>query len=186
MLLILLLPYKDTVEIVKIVWEHDTPYPACLYDLFKHTDSLKNKISAFIYECKSVNVCSEVKWASTDFPCSGSREQRTLCREHVNRNTVHSSNSLLMSWLWELGVLTKRDMQICRAGVVRTGIGNRWATTCIFIALLVKVLQFQEGRSGCWCLSVILALSAQRTWTRWWWRIVSARTGCAEVCWWGR
>ncbi len=27
----------------------------------------------------------------------GSREQRTLCREHVNRNTVHARSSLLMS-----------------------------------------------------------------------------------------
>ncbi len=41
----------------------------------------------------------------------GSREQRTLCREHVNRNTVHSLSSLLTSWLSESGVLTKRDMQ---------------------------------------------------------------------------
>ncbi len=45
------------------------------------------------------------------FPCSESREQWTLCREHVNRNTVHAWSALLTSWLSESGVLTKRDMQ---------------------------------------------------------------------------
>ncbi len=34
---------------------------------------------------KSMNECSEIKLTSADFPCSGSREQWTLCREHVNR-----------------------------------------------------------------------------------------------------
>ncbi len=59
------------------------------------------------------------------FPCSGSREQWTLCREHVNRNTVHAWSALLTSWLSESGVLTKRDM---RGGggsrIPRTGIEN--------------------------------------------------------------
>ncbi len=39
---------------------------------------------------KSMNECSEIKSTSADFPCSGSWEQWTLCREHVNRNTVHA------------------------------------------------------------------------------------------------
>ncbi len=38
-----------------------------------------------------------------DFPCSGSREQWTLCREHVNQNTVHAWSALLTSWLSEYG-----------------------------------------------------------------------------------
>ncbi len=44
---------------------------------------------------KSMNESSEVKKTSTDFPCSGSREQWTLCRVHVNRNTVHARSALL-------------------------------------------------------------------------------------------
>ncbi len=44
---------------------------------------------------------------------------RTLCREHVNRNTVHARSSLLTSWLSESGVLTKRDMQNMQSGGVR-------------------------------------------------------------------
>ncbi len=60
---------------------------------------------------KSMNECSEVNKTSTDFPCSGSRKQWTLCRNHIKRNTVHARSSLLMSWLSESGVLTKRDMQ---------------------------------------------------------------------------
>ncbi len=46
---------------------------------------------------KSMNECSEVKQTSTDFPCSVSREQWTLCRKHVNRNTFHVRNTLLTS-----------------------------------------------------------------------------------------
>ncbi len=53
------------------------------------------------------------------FPCSGSREQWTLCREHVNRNTVHAWSALLTSWLSESGVLTKRDMQNMQSGGAR-------------------------------------------------------------------
>ncbi len=51
-------------------------------------------------------------------------------------------------------------------GVVRTGVGNHWATSCVIhhwkkcIVQLIKVLQYKEGRLGCWCLSAILALSA--------------------------
>ncbi len=60
---------------------------------------------------KSMNECSEVKKTSTDFPCSGSREQRTLCRNNVNRYTVYARSTLLTSRLSESGVLTKRDMQ---------------------------------------------------------------------------
>ncbi len=60
------------------------------------------------------------------FPCSGSREQWTLCRDHVNRNTVHARSSLLTSRLSESGVLTKRDMQNMQSGGgARTGIENR-------------------------------------------------------------
>ncbi len=40
---------------------------------------------------KSMNECSEIKQTS------GSREQWTLCREHVNRNTVHAWSALLTS-----------------------------------------------------------------------------------------
>ncbi len=46
-------------------------------------------------------------------------------------------------------------------------------TSCVihqwenFIVQLVTVLQYQKGRSGCWCLPAILALSANRTWTHW-------------------
>ncbi len=40
---------------------------------------------------KSMNECP------TDFPCSGSREQWTLCREYVNRNTVQARSALLTS-----------------------------------------------------------------------------------------
>ncbi len=59
------------------------------------------------------------------FPCSGSREQWTLCREHVNRNTVHAWSALLTSWLSESGVLTKRDRQNMQSGGgARTGIEN--------------------------------------------------------------
>ncbi len=54
-----------------------------------------------------------------NFPCSGSREQWTLCREHVNRNTVHAWSALLTSWLSESGVLTKRDMQNMQSGGAR-------------------------------------------------------------------
>ncbi len=50
------------------------------------------------------------------FPCSGSREQWTRCREHVNRNTVHARSALLTSWLSESGVLTKRDLQNMQSG----------------------------------------------------------------------
>ncbi len=97
------------------------------------------------------------------FPCSGSRERWTLCREHVTRNTVHARSSLLTSWLSESGV-NKQDMH------ARTGIGNRWPTTCViqrwenFTAQLVKVtlLQYQEGRSGCWCLPFLLCLLSVR------------------------
>ncbi len=35
------------------------------------------------------------------FSIPGSREQWTLCREHVNRNTVHAWSALLTSWLSE-------------------------------------------------------------------------------------
>ncbi len=44
------------------------------------------------------------------FRNDGSREQWTLCREHINRNTVHAWSALLTSWLSESGVLTKRDI----------------------------------------------------------------------------
>ncbi len=54
-----------------------------------------------------------------DFSCSGSREHRTLWRDHVNRNTVNARSSLLMSWLSESGVLTKRDMQNMQSGAAR-------------------------------------------------------------------
>ncbi len=40
----------------------------------------------------------------------GSREQQTLCRDHVNHNSVYAWSSLL-SLLSESGVLNKRDMQ---------------------------------------------------------------------------
>ncbi len=46
---------------------------------------------------KSMNECSEIRQTSSDFPCSGSSEQWTLCREHVNRNTVHAWTALLTS-----------------------------------------------------------------------------------------
>ncbi len=150
-----------------------------------------SKFHLWVKMLRSANPWMNVpKWNKlpTDFPCSESREQWTLCREHVNRNTVHARSSLLMSWLSESGVFIKRDMQnMQNRGGMRTGIGKRWATSWVihrwenFIAQLVKVLQYQEGRSGCWCLSAILALSAQREWTRWW-RIMSARTGCTVVC----
>ncbi len=39
----------------------------------------------------------------------------TLCREHVNRNTVRAWSALLTSWLSESGVL-KRDMKNMRGG----------------------------------------------------------------------
>ncbi len=68
---------------------------------------------------KSMNECSEVKQTSTDFPCSGSREQWTLCRKHVNRNTFHVRNTRLTSWLSESGVLTKRNMQNMQRGGAR-------------------------------------------------------------------
>ncbi len=60
---------------------------------------------------------SEVNFSG--FPCSASREQWTLCREHVNRNTVHAWSALLTSWLSESGVLTKRDMQNMQSGGAR-------------------------------------------------------------------
>ncbi len=41
------------------------------------------------------------------------REQRTLCRDHVNRNTVHAWTSLLMSWLSESGVLNSKTCYFC-------------------------------------------------------------------------
>ncbi len=75
---------------------------------------------------KSMNECSEVKLTSADFPCWGSREQWTLCREHVNRNTVHSWSALLTSWLSESGVLTKRHEKYVERWGARTGIENRW------------------------------------------------------------
>ncbi len=53
-------------------------------------------------------------------------EQWTLCREHVNRNTVHARSALLTSWLSESGVLTKRDMLKMQSG----GIENRWCKSC--------------------------------------------------------
>ncbi len=63
------------------------------------------------------------KWSKLQriSPCSGSREQWTLCREHVNRNTVHAWSVIslliiLTSWLSESGVLTKRDMQNMQSG----------------------------------------------------------------------
>ncbi len=65
---------------------------------------------------KSMNECFEVKKTSTDFPCSGSREQWTLCRDHVNRNTVHARSTLLTSRLSESGVLTRRVMQNMQGG----------------------------------------------------------------------
>ncbi len=43
-------------------------------------------------------------------PNSSPCEQRTLCREHINRNTVNARSSLLTSWLSDSGVLTKRKM----------------------------------------------------------------------------
>ncbi len=49
-----------------------------------------------------------------DFPHAGSREQRTLCREHINRNTVHTL-------FYRAGGVV---------GGVRTRIGNCWATLC--------------------------------------------------------
>ncbi len=39
----------------------------------------------------------------------------TLCREHINGNTVHAWSALLTSWLSESGVL-KRDMQNMQSG----------------------------------------------------------------------
>ncbi len=63
------------------------------------------------------------KWSKLQriSPCSGSREQWTLCREHVNRNTVHAWSVIslliiLTSWLSESGVLTKRDMRNMQSG----------------------------------------------------------------------
>ncbi len=46
---------------------------------------------------KSMNECFRNKVNFSGFPCSGSREQWTLCREHVNRNTVHAWSALLTS-----------------------------------------------------------------------------------------
>ncbi len=67
-----------------------------------------------------MNECSEMKQTSADFTCSGSREQWTLCREHVNRkNTVHAWSALLTSRLSESSVLTKRDMQNMQSGGAR-------------------------------------------------------------------
>ncbi len=56
------------------------------------------------------------EWMFQNEVNSGSREQWTLCREHVNRNTVHAWSALLTSWLSESGVLTKRDMQNMQSG----------------------------------------------------------------------
>ncbi len=72
------------------------------------------RCAAQIYEWMFWN---EVNFSG--FPCSGSREQWTLCREHVNRNTVHAWSALLTSWLSESGVLTKRDMQNMQSGGAR-------------------------------------------------------------------
>ncbi len=56
--------------------------------------------------------------------------QWRLCRDPINRNTVHSWSSLLTSWLSELGVLNKRDMQNMQSGggVARNGIQNHCTT----------------------------------------------------------
>ncbi len=60
------------------------------------------------------------------FSCLGSREQWTLCREHVNRNTVHSWNFLLMSWWSESGVFKQqRHAKCAERGGARTGVENR-------------------------------------------------------------
>ncbi len=102
----------------------------CKFKLYLFTEvyDVHSSVCEDAAQRKSVNECSEVKYTSTDFPCSGSREQRTRCRDHINQNTVHARSSLLTSWLSESGVLTKRDMQNMRAGGggPRTGIGNRW------------------------------------------------------------
>ncbi len=53
---------------------------------------------------KSINECSEVKVNFRRLsPAQGVGRQWTLCREHVNRNTVHSWSALLTSWLSESG-----------------------------------------------------------------------------------
>ncbi len=57
------------------------------------------------------------KWSNFNgFPCSGRREQWTLCREHVNRNTVHAWSALLTSWLSESGVLTRETCKYAERG----------------------------------------------------------------------
>ncbi len=63
-----------------------------------------------VVQRKSIHLYSKVKKTSADFPCSGSWEQWTLCRDNVYRNTVHARSALLMSRLPESSVITKRDM----------------------------------------------------------------------------
>ncbi len=81
------------------------------------------------WRCCAAQIHEWMFWSEVNFsgfPCSGSREQWTLCREqwtlcreHVNRNTVHARSALLTSWLYESGVLTKRDMQYMQSGGAR-------------------------------------------------------------------
>ncbi len=60
-----------------------------------------------------------------------------------------------MSWLSDSGVLTKRDMQNMQSGGAQglelgtAGLHHASFTGEKIIAQLVKVLQYQEGRSGC-------------------------------------
>ncbi len=73
------------------------------------------KFGLWVKSLRSANPWMNVlKWSKLRSPCSGSKEQWTLCREHVNRNTVHARSALLTSWLYESGVLTKRDMRNIR------------------------------------------------------------------------
>ncbi len=82
-----------------------------------------------VAQCKSMNECFKMKKTSMDLPCSGSREQWTLCNDNVNWNTVHARSTLLMSRFSESGVLTKKEMQNMQSGGgARTGIENRWCT----------------------------------------------------------
>ncbi len=94
----------------------------CIYLQRYIMSHFSSKFRLCVKTLRSANPWMNVpKWnklqlQNRDFPCSGSREQWTLCREHVNRNTVHARSSLLSSWWSESSVLTKRDMQNMQSG----------------------------------------------------------------------
>ncbi len=75
-----------------------------------------------------MNVLNKVNFSG--FPCSGSKEQWTLCREHVNRNTVYAwmrtSNKLI---IWIRCVNKERHAKYAERGGTRTGIENLWSTS---------------------------------------------------------